>query len=179
MFIDFVRPSRAIELSAPPRQEWPDLLNAARDFSFKHPEKHPKFAILRLWSAPHFWTLSKAFLPRRKGVPLIKGVSFRDPLGRSWRFRCIPKDWNYSEHSMYQLLGLRLWLLALQFEDRVIYRGDVILVMGIDASDLLRYVVAVTFAVQTNDWRQEIDLWKSFVNVDLKFLEGLDSYWLD
>ena len=80
---------------------------------------------------------------------------------------------------MYQLLGLRLWLLALQFEDRVIYRGDVILVMGIDASDLLRYVVAVTFAVQTNDWRQEIDLWKSFVNVDLKFLEGLDSYWLD
>jgi hypothetical protein len=37
----------------------------------------------------------------------------------------------------------------------------------------------VTWAVQTRPWRLEIDLWRSFVNVDVEFLEGLDRRWLD
>lgn len=58
-------------------------------------------------------------------------------------------------------------------------RGDLIVVMGEDADDLLKFCTAVTLAVQTRPWYREVDLWKSFINVDLDFIEGLESYWLD
>jgi hypothetical protein len=53
------------------------------------------------------------------------------------------------------------------------------LVMGENQEDLLRLAVAATFAIVTRPWRLEVDLWKSFVNVDLKFLEELDERWLE
>ncbi|KAL6355080.1 hypothetical protein LRP88_11557 [Fusarium phalaenopsidis] len=34
-------------------------------------------------------------------------------------------------------------------------------------------------AIQTKPWLREIDLWKSFTNTDLEFLQGPDPYWLD
>ncbi|KAK4043839.1 hypothetical protein C8A01DRAFT_43217 [Parachaetomium inaequale] len=54
-----------------------------------------------------------------------------------------------------------------------------IMVMGEDEKDLLRWCTVVTFALQTKPWLREVDLWKSFVNVGLEFLEGLDEFWLD
>ncbi len=84
-----------------------------------------------------------------------------------------------SEWSMYNILKLRLDLVKKQLGDRVVHRSDVVLVMGADQLDLLRYATAVTFAIQTKPWLREFDLWKSFINVDMEFLEGLDPYWLD
>lgn len=86
-----------------------------------------------------------------------------------------------SEWLMHKTLKQQLepFHKQLSVGERVVHRNEVILVMGTDELDLLKYVTAVTFAVQTNPWYQEIDLWKSFVNIDLEFLEGLDLYWLD
>ena len=57
------------------------------------------------------------------------------------------------------------------FRGKVVLKSDLFLVMGEDEKDLQKLATAVTFAIQTRPWRLEIDLWKSFVNVDLKFLK--------
>ncbi len=58
-------------------------------------------------------------------------------------------------------------------------RKDVVLVMGEDEEELIKLASAATFILQTQPWRLEFDFWKSFVNVDLEFLEGLhDAWWL-
>ncbi|KAI0967045.1 hypothetical protein F4678DRAFT_465849 [Xylaria arbuscula] len=149
--------------------EFPALLPLARTFAAKNTKAH--FAVLRLWSAPHFY-------PAMLGDQNRMGSAFLDPAGRSWRWNFIPKDMSVSEWSMYNNLKLRLDLLKKQLGDRVIHRDDVVLVMGADQLDLLRYAMAVTFAIQTKPWIREFDLWKSFVNVDIDFLDGLDPYWL-
>lgn len=69
--------------------------------------------------------------------------------------------------------------LAPELKGRVEFRGDAILVVGKDETELLRGCTAITFAMQTKPRMREIDLWKSFINVDLEFLEGLDPSWLD
>ena len=51
--------------------------------------------------------------------------------------------------------------------------------MGDDEADLLTFATSTTFAVQTAPWRLEVDLWKSFVNIDLGFLEGLKEKWME
>lgn len=146
--------------------EFPLLLPAAREFAAKNGGAvQARFAVLRLWSAPHFY-------PAMLGDGNRVGCAFLDCEARSWRWNFIPKDMPVSEWSMYNNLKLRLG-------GRVVHRGDVVLVMGVDELDLLRHAVAVTFAVQTKPWFREFDLWKSFVNVNLAFLEGLDPYWLD
>jgi hypothetical protein len=66
-----------------------------------------------------------------------------------------------------------------ELDERVLHRTDAVLVMGTDEKDLLKWCTAVTFALQTKPWLREVDLWKSFVNVDLEFLEGLDPFWLE
>ncbi|KAI3337564.1 hypothetical protein HD806DRAFT_43606 [Xylariaceae sp. AK1471] len=150
--------------------QFPVLLPIARDFEAKN--KGARFAVLRLWSAPHFY-------PAMLGDHNRMGTAFLDSAARSWRWNFIPKDMPISEWSMYNNLYLRLDLLKKQFGDRVIHRSEIVLVMGLDQLDLLRYATAVTFAVQTKPWFREFDLWKSFINVDIGFLEGLDPYWLD
>ncbi|KAI1456677.1 hypothetical protein F4805DRAFT_467878 [Annulohypoxylon moriforme] len=153
--------------------DWPVLLPLARAFASEH-GPNVKFAILRVWSAPHFY-------PAMLGDWNRHATAFLDGNGRSWIWKFIPKDMPISEWSMYNTLKLRLELLKDQLKvgERVIHRNEVILVMGTDEVDLLRYATAVTFAIQTKPWHREIDLWKSFVNVDLEFLEGLHEYWLD
>jgi hypothetical protein len=54
-----------------------------------------------------------------------------------------------------------------------------VLVMGEDVQELRRLSEGVTWAIQTKPWRLEVDLWRSFVNVDLQFLEDLDPKWLE
>ncbi len=58
-------------------------------------------------------------------------------------------------------------------------KRDKYLVMAADEEGLFKLVAATTFAIQTKPRRLELDLWKSFVNVDIKFLEGLDNKWLE
>ncbi|KAK6949802.1 hypothetical protein Daesc_008123 [Daldinia eschscholtzii] len=152
--------------------KWPVFLPLARAFASKHSK--PRFAILRVWSAPHFY-------PAMLGDWNRQATAFLDSTARSWIWKFIPKDMPISEWSMYNTMKMRLELLKeeLGVGERVVHRGETILVMGLDEAELLKYVTAVVFAIQTKPWHREIDLWKSFVNVDLEFLEGLDPYWQD
>ncbi|KAI1147920.1 hypothetical protein F4825DRAFT_455000 [Nemania diffusa] len=150
--------------------QFPAFLPLARAFAAQHPAA--RFAVLRLWSAPHFY-------PAMLGDNNRMASAFLDCAARSWRWNFLPKDLPSSEWSMYNNLKLRLDLVKRQLGDRVVHRGDVVLVMGVDQLDLLRYATAVTFVVQTKPWFREFDLWKSFVNVDAAFLEALDPFWLD
>ncbi|EEU39678.1 uncharacterized protein NECHADRAFT_104871 [Fusarium vanettenii 77-13-4] len=124
--------------------KWPHVLPTAESFAKKN--EGARYALIRLWSAPHFY-------------PLM--------------------DMPGSEYSAHHTTERRLKLLEKQFEGHVMSRADLILVMGKDDDELLKYCTAVTFAIQTKPWLREIDLWKSFINVDLEFLQGLDPYWLD
>ncbi|KAI1105673.1 hypothetical protein F4804DRAFT_303681 [Jackrogersella minutella] len=153
--------------------QWTVLLPCAQAFAAKHTSSS-RFAILRVWSAPHFY-------PAMLGDWNRHATAFLDGHARAWIWKFIPKDMPISEWSMYNTMKLRLELLKdqLALGERVFYRSEVILVMGLDEADLLKYVTAVVFAIQTKPWHREIDLWKSFVNVDLQFLERLDPYWLD
>ena len=67
----------------------------------------------------------------------------------------------------------RLW------KHKVEVRRDGILVMAEGEDELRRLVTGVIYAVQRRPWFREIDLWRSFVNVDLDFLEQLEERWLD
>ena len=62
---------------------------------------------------------------------------------------------------------------------KVEIRRDLFIVMGVGEKDLMRVATAVTYAVQTKPWRLEIDLWRSFVNVDMAFLKEMGDEWLD
>jgi hypothetical protein len=234
--------SRDFQAEMPPNYidytEWPDLLPKARDFAAKHP--NPRFALIRLWSAPHFYPLMMMIQRRQP-------MSFLDPVGRAWEWKFLPKDMPASEWSIHNTVRLRLGCLrqaiigstdaevsaaaaaaaariklekrngadtnadgvkksrtarrhdkssdkmlkqekwkadekwnygTCALDERVFHRGDLVLVMGTDETDLLKWCTAVVFALQTKPWLREVDLWKSFVNVDLDFLERLDEYWL-
>ncbi|KAI8668515.1 hypothetical protein NCS55_00877700 [Fusarium keratoplasticum] len=150
--------------------KWPHVLPTAESFAEKN--KGARFALIRLWSAPHFY-------PLMVGLGNRQNTSFLDSMGRSWEWKFVPKDMVGSEYSAHHTTERRLQLLQKQFKGHVMNRADLILVMGKDADELLKFCTAVTFAIQTKPWLREIDLWKSFINVDLEFLQGLDPYWLD
>ncbi|CVL02188.1 uncharacterized protein FMAN_08270 [Fusarium mangiferae] len=150
--------------------KWPQVIPTARSFSQKHPTA--RFALLRLWSAPHYYPFMVGIFNRRN-------TSFLDSRGRSWEWKFVPKDMPGSEFSAHQTTGKRLDVMKDKFGDRVVHRADLILVMGVDEDDLLRYCTAVAFAMQTKPWLREIDLWKSFINVDFEFLLDLDAFWMD
>ena len=58
-------------------------------------------------------------------------------------------------------------------------KRDEYLVMARDESELFRLASALTFVVQMRPWRLKVDLWRSWVNVDVEFLRGLDAKWLE
>ena len=191
------------------KEDWPEpnpairdhrkihLLPLAQAFARKHP--NARFALLRVWSHPLFY-------PLMLGIPSRAMTSFEDTLGRAWEFKFIPRDMPGSEWSIQKNVEDRLFgimppklrpgmtanlnqmMLAGQqgaprfkklFKDKMEVKRDMVLVMGEDETDLERLVAAATFALQTNPWRLEVDFWKSFVNVDLPFLENLDKKWLE
>lgn len=165
------------------RKDWPPLLPPARAFAQKHPGA--RFAMLRIWSAPHFWPLMIGYWNR-------PNFTFIDSENRAWEWKFIPKDQQGSEWSTHTTTMTRMELIFERAErnlygssrlkgmrEKVAFRGDGILVMGEDEEDLLRLSTTVTFAVQTKPWLREIDLWKSYINVDLACLEGLDPCWMD
>ncbi|PNP50352.1 hypothetical protein THARTR1_08956 [Trichoderma harzianum] len=110
---------------------------------------------------------------------LFPATSFLDSVSRPWEWKFLPKDMPGSELSMHNTTAKALENVKERLQDRIAYRGDLILVMAEDVAELLKNCTAATFAVQTRPWLREIDLWKSFVNVDLDLLKGLDPVWLD
>lgn len=162
------------------RNDWPphynirdpettiDLVQTARHFASEN--SAARFALLRVWSAPHCY-------PLMLGVDNRALWSFNDAIGRRWEWKFLTKDIPGSEFSMQIVAETRIKRFEQQFRKQVEVKRDMFLVMGKDEEDLRKYATAVTFAVQTDPWRLEIDLWRSFANVDFAFLEGLDSVW--
>ena len=146
------------------------FLATARTFAKQH--SNARFALLRLWSAPHFY-------PLMVGLENRVNTQFTDGLGRAWEFCFVPKDMPGSEFSIHHASRLRIMPFQHLFKEKVVVKRDLFLVMGEDEVDLQKYAVATTFAIQTDPWRLEVDLWRSFINVDIGFLEGLREEWLD
>lgn len=173
------------------------LLHLAQ--SFAKDKKSARFSLLRIWSHPLFY-------PFMLGIDNRDMTSFNDTVGRAWEFKFVPKDMPGSEISAHKNVSDRvfgvpppqlrlkergnLYDLMKQnkqglprfekhFRGKVEVKRDMVLVMGDDEKDFERLVTAVVFAIQTKPWRLEVDLWKSFVNVDLSFLEVLDAKWLE
>lgn len=155
-------------LEPPPSIDY--FLMTARKFAKQH--EKARFALLRLWSAPHFY-------PLMVGLGNRMSTEFTDGLGRAWEFCFVPKDMPGSEYSIHHAARLRTLPFKHLFKDKVLIKKDLFLVMGEDEEDLLKYAVATTFAIQTDPWRLEVDLWRSFVNVDVGFVEALKTEWLD
>ncbi|KAK3680976.1 hypothetical protein B0T22DRAFT_523758 [Podospora appendiculata] len=156
-------------------KDWPELLPAARKFaSSRNNPTSPRFALLRLWSAPHFY-------PQMVMLPMRQHLSFLDPVGRAWQWKFITKDMPGSEWSVHNTTHLRLGYLRKQLmglgpyfqsptskargktwgetrysaqdkfrhgsselDDHVLHRVDLILVMGEDEMDLLKWCTTVT-----------------------------------
>ncbi len=148
----------------------PSFKGTARSFTSKNP--NARFAVLTLWSAPYFYPLVVSYQNR-------DGTSFRDLVGRTYNFMFVPKDMPCSEWSMHHNASLRLQPWAKFFKDKVVVKRDKYLVMGSDEKELFRLASAMTFAIQMRPWMLEVDLWQSFVNVDVDFLEQLDGRWLE
>ena len=146
------------------------ILAKARAFADKQPDA--RFAVLRLWSAPHFYPLMYLVEDRAK-------FSFLDDRNRIWAWKFIPKDMPNSEVSIHQAANLRIEPWKDLLRDQVMVARDLFLVMGKDEKDLRKLSEGVTLAIQTKPWRLEVDLWRSFVNVELKFLEDLHEKWLE
>lgn len=104
-------------------------------------------------------------------------MTFYDSQGRAWEWKFIPKDMPFSEWSIHQQARMRIQPFRKALGDKVVVMRDVFLVMGLDEADLLTVAAATTYAVQTDPWRLEVDLWRSFVNVDMDFLEKLHDQW--
>ena len=132
-----------------------------------------RFSYLKIYSPPHFY-------PLMNGIDKRGDTSFVDGLGRCWEWKFVPKDMPYSEWSIHHTANLRIAPYRQQFGDRVHVRRDAYLVMAESREELFKLVIGVCFAVTTRPWRWEVDLWKSFVDVDLDFVKKLDERgWLD
>ena len=148
----------------------PTFPTTARSFARKHPSA--RFAVLTLWSAPHFY-------PLMIGPENHDGTSWRDLSDRQYIWMFVPKDMPNSEWSMHKTVGDRIRPFRWAFKDKVVAKRDKILVMGVDEGECCMLAAAVTYAVQMRPWRWEVDLWKSWINVEVGFLEGLDGRWLN
>jgi hypothetical protein len=174
LYIDYrqwIPPGSAVSHLADPTsldRDW--ILRKVKTFNATHASA--KFSVLRLWSAPHFY-------PLMLGIDKRVMCSFLDDRGRCWEFKFIPKDMPFSEWSIHQQLSLRLEPYKKIFGQQVVVAKDLMLVMGTDERNLRQLTEGVTWAVQTKPWRLEVDFWRSFINVEEEFLEGLDRRWLD
>jgi hypothetical protein len=149
----------------------PSFKTTAAAFSAKH-GPGARFAVLRIWSAPHFYPLMLGHENRIQ-------TSFVDYTRRRWLWMFQAKDLSYSEYSIHRMARERIEPFKRYFGKQISVKRDRYLIMGTDEKDLRRLATALVYAVQTRPWRLEIDLWKSFVNVDLAFVEALRDDWLE
>lgn len=140
-----------------------ELLPIAQQFAQKNPSA--RFALLRLWSAPHFYLIVLDPEDRNK-------LAFPDVFKeRKFASTVVPKDMSFSEKHVHETCSERIKPYKKLFGDRVVVKKDLYLVMGEDEEDLMKIATATVFAVERKPWKLEIDLWKSLVNVDNEFLK--------
>lgn len=106
-------------------------------------------------------------------------AAFQDETSRTWAWKFVPRDMPGSEWSMQKGVDLRIDPFRKHFGKQVVVKRDMVLVMAKDEGELKRFAVAVCYAIHTKPWRMDVDLWKSFVNVPLSFLESLDKAWVE
>jgi hypothetical protein len=152
--------------------KWPDIKAECRTFAENEP--NARYALLKVFSTPYFWPLMIGYENRGE-------TAFNDSIGRSWHWKFIPKDFSGSERSMHHSVQLSLGKAGIDYNkgQQVRVRRDVILVLGKDEEDLAKLAMHATYSLQGAPWIREVDLWKSFVNVDLEFVENLDKYWVE
>ncbi|KAI9708922.1 MAG: hypothetical protein M1820_003616 [Bogoriella megaspora] len=201
--LDFYIDYRAVDINPASYLTDPskiDLLSSARVFLSHHP--HARFALLRIYSPPHFW-------PCMSSIPNRPLLSFTDCQRRNWEWRFLPKDSPFAAWSMHYAVKNRIlpfekwfngvkgpaetmparftWELyregararevgegAEEGKRRVVVKRDMVLVMAEGEEDLREVVTGVGYVLGTRPWRLEVDLWRSFVNVGMGFLEELE-----
>ena len=90
-----------------------------------------------------------------------------------------PKDAAGSQWSFQNALDSKLKRWRPQLGKNVQVRRDIVLVMGNTREELEQMMLGTVFALQTANWRNEVDFWRSFVDVDFEFLDNLDKKWLE
>ncbi|EEQ92317.2 uncharacterized protein BDCG_07437 [Blastomyces dermatitidis ER-3] len=174
LFIDFR--NMLHEIHMPPGREDPAKISIPflRNKIKSHAARQPnaRFSFLRVWSGSHFYPLMIGYDNRL-------WTSFIDEIGRAWSWRFIPKDMPFSDWSMHHNLQQRLEPYKKVLRDKVVIKRDMVLILAEDEEELLLLTSAVTFAIQTQPWRLEVDYWKSFINVESAFLDGLQDGWYD
>jgi hypothetical protein len=145
------------------------LLEQAQEYASKVGPR-ATFSVLRVWSAPHFWPLMLGHDNRRN-------TSFTDGCERTWEWLFIPKDMPYSEWSIHKTVRMRLEPYGSYFKQNVVHKRDMVLIMARDPGDCRDLTAAAVWALETRPWRVEVDPWKSWWNVDVAFLQGLDDAW--
>jgi hypothetical protein len=155
-------------------KDLPNLREQTAAWSTKHPEA--RFSVLRIWSCAYFYPCMIGLNKDQRQYS-----SFMDARGRCWDWKFVPKDMGYSEMSIMLSImkTLNLYKKELKLGTQVIVRRDIILVLGKSEQDCMMLTMAATFAVQARPWLREVDLWKSFVNVDAEFIKGLDGRWIE
>lgn len=149
-----------------------DLLSLAQFYAKKH--KSARYALLRVYTHPLFW-------PLQMGNEVRYPHTFTDAHSRSWQWKFYPKDVDSVHRDMHRVVAGRLerFRAAGQLpRHKVFVNRDIILVMGDDQEDLEQLMLGTVFGIQGIPWRLEIDFWRSFVDVGVEFLEGLDKEWL-
>lgn len=150
---------------------WPDLLPLAQSYAANN--EGARFALLRVFSGPHFWPLMSSMERRHE-------TSFHEPwTKRNWEWKFSPKDYIFGESSMHYNISNAVNVYAAKFKKQVVPRRDIVFVMAKDVEELAKLCTAATYAIQDKPFIREVDLWKSFIDVDIGFLERLDKYWLD
>lgn len=127
----------------------PSFKNFARAFTKFNP--NARFAVLSLWSAPHFY-------PLMIGPDNHDPTSFRDLIGRSFIWKFVPKDMPCSEWSIHLCARQRIQPYKKILGERVVAKREKYLVMGTDEKDLFRLTSITAFAIQMRPWRWEVDL---------------------
>ncbi|PGH03249.1 hypothetical protein AJ80_08714 [Polytolypa hystricis UAMH7299] len=167
-------PGQAFAGTEPGRS--PDLFFDFRiminEISFPSTHSTARFSFLRLWSAPHF-------CPFMIGFDRRSYTSFTDVIGRIWEWKFLPKDMPDSERSAHSNLRQRFAPYQRAFGEKLLLKRDMIIVMGESEEELEMLTTAATFVIQTQPWRLEVDFWKSFANVDERFMDRLKDEWYD
>jgi len=84
-----------------------------------------------------------------------------------------------SEWSKQHNIDLRLARIKKQFGRQFEVKRDIVLVMAEDEEEMPGLLTQMVFQIQTHNCGYEVDWWRTFVNVELGFLEELDKAWLD
>ncbi|KAK8151559.1 hypothetical protein BC567DRAFT_239398 [Phyllosticta citribraziliensis] len=174
LFIDYriaLDDGFSVSLADPDKLE--PLLTTAQKFAAKNGADTCCFSVLSLWSAAHFW-------PLMLGFGMRGDLAFFDTASRAWEWKFVPKDMPFAERSMHKALALRFapfQAANAQLRDQIVFRRDRVLIVGKDRHECEVLTMAAAWMMTTRPWRLEIDLWKSWVGVDLELLEGLDQGW--